>query len=394
MRSVLVTVLAATLHAQPAMVKHLDATATMRDGVRLSMNIFRPPGNRRWPVLLVRTPYNKGSDLLSSYRLFIERGYAVVVQDVRGRYESEGVFRPLVQEGPDSEDTLNWIGRQPWCDGKIGMLGGSYTGIVQWQAALRGSPYLKAIFPLVSGYDDYLDRFYSRGGGMKWGHRLGWIQENLRLPYFRAPEFGSFIYHAPLRTADRAVTGRTIDFYQDALNHPSYDDYWRRISTREQLHRMSVPVFSATGWFDNYAQSDLEAFAALRRLGRIAYVMAGPWAHNFSERLPVEYGAEAHVALRRLQLEWFDRWLKGLDTMADMAPAQIFTMGENRWQQMTAWPPERAAPLVVYLDGDKPNSMYGDGGLTPHRPRLETRAQYTYDPRKPAPTLGLSLIHI
>jgi uncharacterized protein len=338
--------------------------------------------------LLLRTPYNKGPDLAPTYQIFIERGYAVVVQDVRGRYESQGAFRPLHQEGADGEDTLRWIGRQSWCDGNIGMIGGSYAGIAQWQAALRNPPNLKAIFPVVSGYDDYLDRFYSRGGGFKLGHRLMWIQENLRLPYFRAPQFGSFIYHLPLRTADHAVTGRPIDFYQDAMNHPSYDEFWLRLSTRANLERITVPVFAVGGWFDNYAQSDLEALAALRRMGKVAHVLIGPWAHNFSEKLSVDYGADAGVSMRHLQLDWFDRWLKGVETGLMPAAARVFTTGENRWQDLTAWPPETTVPMVLYLDGKQANSSHGDGALVTRRPKHEVRNEYTYDPRRPVFTWG------
>ena len=139
----------------------------MRDGVLLSANVFLPSETARVPAILVRTPYNKGADITPNYQAFVEHGYAVVVQDVRGRYESEGAFLPLTQEPMDGDDTLNWIARQPWSDGKIGMIGGSYTGIVQWKAALRNNPHLKAIFPVVSGYDEYRDRYYSTGGALK-----------------------------------------------------------------------------------------------------------------------------------------------------------------------------------------------------------------------------------
>ena len=114
------------------MVQRLGAQIPMRDGVRLSANIFLPSERGRFPAILERTPYGKGAGIASNYQAFVERGYAVVAQDVRGRYESEGVFDPLRQEAADGDDTLNWIARQPWSDGKIGMIGGSYRGIVQW----------------------------------------------------------------------------------------------------------------------------------------------------------------------------------------------------------------------------------------------------------------------
>ncbi len=361
----------------------------MRDGVNLSANIFRPQTTGRWPVLLVRTPYGKGSELTPHFRAFVEHGFALVIQDVRGRSESEGVFRPLVQEGPDGEDTLNWIGHEPWCDGKIGMFGGSYAGIVQWQVALRNPPFLKAIFPVVSGYDDYFDRFYSRGGAMKLGHRLLWISENLRAPGFVRPELSHFMWHLPLRTADRAVSGESVDFYQRSLNHPSYDDFWRALSTREKMDRIRVPVFAVGGWFDNYGQSDLEAFSTLRKLGKQAYVMIGPWAHNSADRLAVDFGPEAAVPLRRIQFNWFDHWLKGQDTIQQFAPVHLFTMGENRWDDEENWPLQGTRMEHFYLSGKgTAQTLNGDGKLDSKPARHEVSDGYVYDPHKPVPTRG------
>ncbi len=390
MRNIVVLLgLAVSFSAQAQIEEQFQVRVPMRDGVHLSANVFRPAGTGRWPALLVRTPYGKGAVLTPHYRAFVEHGFALVIQDVRGRHDSEGVFRPLGQEGPDGEDTLNWMARQPWCDGKIGMFGGSYLGIAQWQAALRNSPYLKAIFPLVSGYDDYLDRFYSRGGALKLGHRLLWISENLRAPGFVRPDFNQFIYHLPLRTADRAATGETVEWYQRSLNHPSYDEFWRAMSTREKLDRIKVPVFAAGGWFDNYCQSDLEAFAALRKLGRPAYVLIGPWAHNFGDRLAVDFGPEASASLRRLQFQWFDHWLRGKDSIGSLAPARIFTMGENRWHDEEAWPPRAATVEPYYLAGKgQANTVFGDGKLQSRHPRRGWADEYTYDPRKPVPTRG------
>ena len=137
----------------------------MRDNIRLDTNVFYPASAgsaSRFPTVLVRTPYGKGADLPAGYQSFINHGYAVVMQDVRGRYGSGGVFDVLNQEGPDGYDTLNWIAAQPWSDGKVGMIGGSYLGIAQWQVALLNNPHLKAIFPVVSGSDEYFDRYYSR----------------------------------------------------------------------------------------------------------------------------------------------------------------------------------------------------------------------------------------
>src|SRR6185436_15125604 len=120
----------------------------------------------------------------------------------------------LTQEVHDGDDTLNWIARQPWSNGKVGMIGGSYVGIVQWKAALTNNPHLKAIFPVVSGYDDYRDRFYSPGGALKLGHRLLWMSENLRAPGFEKADFKEFTWHLPLRSSDQKATGSRSAMWQ------------------------------------------------------------------------------------------------------------------------------------------------------------------------------------
>ena len=145
------------------------------------------------------------------------------------------------------------------------MTGGSYRGIVQWKAALTDNPHLKAIFPVVSGYDDYRDRFYSTGGAMKLGNRLEWMAENLKAPGYH-PDFGQFVLHLPLRTADVAATGWSSRMYREAVAHPAFDAFWRAISVREQLRKIKVPVFAVGGWYDNFVESDLEAYAALHKV--------------------------------------------------------------------------------------------------------------------------------
>ncbi len=366
----------------------------MRDGIELAANVFVPASASHVPTILMRTPYGKGKGLSDSLRAFVERGYAVVVEDVRGRYESDGVFDPLHQEIADGEDTLSWIAGQEWSNQRVGMMGGSYLGIAQWQAALSGSPYLKAIFPVVSGGDEYLDRFYSPGGALKLGHRLEWLAQNLRVPGFR-PEFEQFVRRVPLRTADLAATGRVVDFFQKALDHPAYDAYWKSISTRAQIGRVRVPVFAAGGWYDNFAESDLEAFRLLR--GRVPenHLIVGPWPHNAAFRFKdVDFGPESTVALRQVQLPWFDYWLKrpdaGRHPRVDAgAPLRIFVMGANRWRDEQAWPLERARPTPFYLSGrGRANSARGDGRLVRSAVRRESVDQFVYDPSDPVPTAG------
>jgi len=368
----------------------LHVPVPMPDGVRLSANVFLPSEHGRVATILVRTPYGKGIDLVPNYQAFVDRGYAVVVQDVRGRYESEGDFEQLHHESEDGDTTLNWIAEQPWSNGKIGMIGGSYLGIVQWKAALRNNPHLKAIFPVVSGDDDYRDRYYSRGGALKLGHRLEWMAENLKLPGYH-PDFNRFIWHLPLRTADVWATGQVSEAYQEAMKHPAYDSFWQAISTGQHLDRVRIPVFAVGGWYDNYVQSDLDAFAALRKTSGLNHILIGPWPHNMSSKFEnADFGPKSSVPVRRLQLQWFDQWLMGKDTAAaSMPPVRVFLMGANEWLEAREWPPEEARPKVLYLDSNgHANTLDGDGHLRQGLSPREAEDTYMYDPRNPAPTRG------
>ncbi len=371
--------------------QELDLRVPMRDGVQLSTHVFRPAAAARVPAVLVRTPYGKPKQLTPFYSGFVERGYALVLQDVRGRYASEGVFRPPGQEVQDASDTLDWIARQVWSNGRVGMIGGSYLGIAQWKAALARNPHLKAIFPVVAGCDEYYDRFYSRGGAFKLGQRLLWMAENVKARGYPRPDLRKYIYHLPLRSADRAATGASIGFYQTALNHPSYDSYWRAESTCAQLGRIGVPVFLSGGWYDNFVQSDLEAFSELRERGHMVRAIIGPWAHSMSYDFPgINFGPDAKIPLRRFQLEWFGRFVRdGADEPPPGPPLRIFVMGANRWRDEDDWPLRRAQTRPLYLSsGGRANSMFGDGRLS-HRPSASAPAdRFIYDPRKPVPTAG------
>jgi putative CocE/NonD family hydrolase len=378
---------------QKTIVKYLHVPVPMRDGVRLSTNAYLPSEHGRFPTILVRTPYNKGADITPNYEAFVDRGYAVVVQDVRGRYESEGAFQPLTQETLDGDDTLNWIARQPWSDGKIGMMGGSYAGITQWKAALSGNPHLKAIFPVVSGWDEYRDRYYSTGGAFKLGYRLEWLAENLRAPGYHQ-DFSKFVLHLPVRTCDVPALGWTSPLWRDVMEHPSFDAFWRAVSTKEHIAQVHVPVFSVGGWYDNFVESDLEAYAALHKRTGLSRTVIGPWAHNMS--IPFKeanYGDESHVAVRSLQLEWFDQWLKGKDApLLSQPPMKIFVMGINQWREAQTWPPESAQARSYYLESSgNANTLSGDGSLSDRFSRQARSDVFEFDPNHPVPTLGGSV---
>src|SRR5579883_1811358 len=363
----------------------------MRDGVRLSANVFRPLGAGRYPVVLVRTPYGKGQELLPGYESFLAHGYAVVVEDVRGRYGSEGTFQPTTQELNDGDDTINWIARQPWSNGRVVMSGGSYLGIAQWRAALSRNPHLKAISPVVAGDDEYRDRYYSTGGAMKLGHRLLWLSENLRAPEYHVPEFGKFVRHLPLRSADTAATGHAIPVYQQALDHPTYDNYWKAISTREQIAKVQVPALIVGGWYDNYVEGDIDAFQRIHKQQPASRLVIGPWPHNMSIRFPgIDFGPHLMAPIRRYQLDLFDAVAKTVPVAAPgSAPVHIFVMGANEWIDEQDWPITRARTTPFYLNSHgQANTLNGDGQLAERQDRGQEPDTFTYDPGNPVPTTG------
>ncbi len=365
----------------PAIISNFNVSVPMRDGVRLSTNIFRPGTPGRYPTVLLRTPYNKGDAITAAYQVYVNHGYVVVVQDVRGRYKSGGKFEPINQGVNDGDDTLNWIARQSWSDGSVGMYGGSYLGIAQWKAALTRNPHLKAIFPYVSGDDDYRDRFYSPGGALKLGHRLLWLSQNMKANGYAPPDFKSYVAILPVRRAGAAATGHSLDAWNMAVNHPQYDQFWKDVSVREHLSDVHIPVYSVGGWYDNYVESDLDAFSILSKHNHEDRIMIGPWPHVFSAIFPnANFGKDSQVPLRTEILKWFDRWVKGNDTPEPAHPVRIFVMGINRWRDEDEWPLARARNEKFYL---------GPGGELGLRAEHSVAADiFVYDPRNPVPTMG------
>lgn len=378
----------------PNVDEELGVSILARDGIRLAADVFHSTGDVRWPTVLVRTPYNRKNSSSRSYRAFLRRGYAVVIEDVRGRFASQGLFGPIEQEGPDANDTINWIASQPWSDGRVVMAGSSYLGIVQWWAAIQDNPHLVAIATVNSGDDEYLDRFYSTGGALKLGHRLLWVAQNFHAPSRRPPPFSSYIFHLPLITADLAATGHVVVPWRRALQHPSYDAFWDPLSIRQSLKKVTVPVLSIGGWFDNYGESTLDAFTRLAQEGTPVETWMGPWAHDPSTRFPTRnFGPQATPHIRELQMNWLDTWTEAgtyrAVRQANTPRLHLFIMGPNVWRLEHEWPLARTLYVPYYLaSSGRANSAAGDGTLQRQHPHKTRPDVFTYDPRNPVPTIG------
>ena len=379
---------------KPPSTERRDVLVPMRDGVKLATDVFLPAATGRWPAVLVRTPYSKHAPSIRGYRYFVQHGYALVVQDLRGSWASQGRLGLITQEGPDGNDAINWIAAQPWSNGRVAMAGSSYLGLVQWWAAIESNSHLRAISPMFSGDDEYIDRYYSPGGALQIGHRLSWLAGNFP-PRPGAPiPLNNYIDHLPLRSADVAATQQSLPLWQQALDHPSFDLFWQQQSLRTFLKNMNTPVLSFGGWFDSYAASDLDAFGRLAKANKTIETWIGPWAHDPAFRYPTrDFGPDSMMPMRTKQVDWFDRWLKKSpvtnEPEAESATLHIFVMGSDVWRREHEWPLARTHYTPLYLaSGGHANTATGDGALTWQLPRKSKVDTYTYDPHNPVPTTG------
>jgi len=394
----------------------------MRDGVRLATDVYRPaldgvPVPGKFPVILERTPYNK--DGIEHWaRYFVPRGYIAVGQDVRGRYASEGRWRPHRDDGNDGFDTAKWIGEQPWCNGNLGTVGTSYPGGTQHALAIANPPYLKAMIP-VDAMSDY-GRYGIRHNGafeLRW---MNWIfnmggpngSHEARDPAVRetlinlGAQVREYAQGLPLR---RGMTPlKLIPDYEawlvEAMSHGDDDDFWKNMGASVVDHvaeYKDVPVYLVGGWYDSWgAQTANLNYVQLSttKHGPIRLIM-GPWTHGGQRRTfagEAEFGPDAALDFDAFELRWFDRWLKGVDNGVDSEPpVRIFVMGggdahkttEGRifvgghWRSEREWPLARTRPTAYYL--------HGDGTLSPETPAAAPSfTRYLFDPHHPVPTLG------
>ena len=381
----------------------------MRDGVRLSTDVYLPDAEGPFPAILIRTPYNNNAEgVVQDCLYYASRGYAVVSQDVRGRWDSEGEWYPFVHEAQDGHDTQEWIGAQPWCDGNVGTAGGSYVAMVQWQAAPLRSKYLKAMVPQV-GYSNFYHNWVYTGGAFQLAFNLRWgaIQMHTRtnqVQYLWMPESNHLTtlhWHLPLITMDEAA-GRHSKLWKDWVQNPSYGEYWRALRPVEEHYAdVSVPAYGIGGWFDVFLQSTLNNFMGVNEHGQSPgkgnqRITIGPWVHNCGNKGAnrvtgeVDFGEDVKVDLRQEHVRWFDHWLKGIrNGITDEPPVNVFVMGRNQWRRAADWPIPGTQYTPYYLHGGgNANSSFGDGGLGTDAPEDEPIDSYEYDPQHPVMTIG------
>lgn len=381
----------------------------MRDGTVLLADLYRVDSHDPLPTLLQRTPYGKsvyppGSP--ADTERIVRDGYNLLVQDIRGRWDSPGAFEPYENEAADGYDTIEWIGKQDWATGAVGMLGSSYEGAVQWLAAASGATGLRAIAPHVTA-SDFHEGWTYQGGAFQLGFCLRWVLADLALPPLRDKDGRTRTeveravaaienaYRNPSALSD--LVDRAAPYYRGWLERSAYDEYWRAISVRERHAEIRTPALNIGGWYDIFVAGTIANYAAMSRLGVPQRLVIGPWSHCLmSGRFPQrDYGSSADAEafdLTGLHLDWFDEHLR-YGPPSGGAPVRLFVMGADQWHGFANWPPPEAEPTPLFLhSGGSANTACGDGALTTQAPDDEPADVFHYDPADPVRTAGGSTL--
>ncbi|MCY3766522.1 MAG: CocE/NonD family hydrolase [Gemmatimonadetes bacterium] len=393
-----------------------DVPVPMSDGVVLRANVFRPAGSGRYPGLLMRTPYGKPN---GGFQRVVRSGYAVVAQDSRGRYASGGTYIPYTVEGgtPDAQDgyeSVEWLARQRYCNGKVGTFGGSYNAWMQWMLAKLRPPHLVAMcawsIPLENTEVDWWGSFRP-ARRVKWW--MGSMAPDIRRregapgPHHRDDaveiwedvERMRWLYFMPWLDLPRYLPEGLAGYVEDWLRHPN-----RRCWRFDEVHReVVVPNLDFSGWYD-HCGGTMAHLGLMQKHGRTenartqTRLVIGPWNHNnlgSRRQGPFDFGPAAKFNLQEAMIRWFDRWLKGDDNGVDREPAvRYFVMGSGAWKSASTWPPEGATRAVYYMDSDGDAHLpAGSGRLLDAPAAGESPDTYVYDPNDPVPTLWSTALY-
>jgi putative CocE/NonD family hydrolase len=400
--------------ASPEAVIERNVEMKTRDGVTLRADIYRPGADGTFPVLLQRTPYNK-DNAANFGRTAAARGYIVVVQDVRGRYSSDGEWYTFKHETDDGYDTVEWAAALPHSNGKVGMFGGSYVGATQMLAAIGHPPHLAGICPVVTA-SNYHENWTYQGGAFEQWFNESWTSglaqntlnreisaaTNARMGNSVLPMKNYPLFNLQIDPGAPAATAKLAPYFLDWLDHPLYDGYWKQWSIEENYQNIQVPALTIAAWYDIFQGGSLRNFVGLKaRAGTEAarnsqYLIVAIGGHSGWKRTvgAVDFGPEAPFDENAVTLDWYDFLFKGKQNeFATEKPVKLFVMGENKWRHEDTWPLERAKPTAYFLrSAGKANSASGDGALSTELSLAaaghEAADSYVYDPANPVPTVG------
>jgi len=389
----LAALLFTTLEAH-ADVRVENAMVSMRDGVNLATDIYRDDTTNVAPVVLMRTPYDKSKQKGNAEK-YAKAGYIVVIQDCRGTLQSEGVLAPYNNEGQDGFDTIEWITRQTWCSGRVGMMGGSYVGAVQWQAAVEHPRGLAAIAPQATWSSFYRNLYL--GGAVRLSLISSWLAGNAPKPEGVQPaDMNEALLRLPLSDVDLAI-GWPMPWLDAYLTHPEPNGFWTRLDLTDELPNLKMPALHVVGYYDFFSRESVGNFmimqqARVPQTRKQQRLVLGPWDHGTVGKgtvAEVDFGPDAAMDTFALQMDWFDRHLK--QDQAAIAkpfpPVRYFSMVDNVWHDAQTWPPEGFSATSFYLHSDrKENSRSGTGKLNREKPDSEEPADtFRADPANPVP---------
>lgn len=390
-------------------VEEKEVAVPMRDGTVLRAHVFRPEGEGCFPGLLTRTPYGKPQ---GGFERYVRAGYAVVAQDSRGRYSSEGKYVPFTVENTgdaeDGYDSVEWLASQSWCDGQVGTMGASYNAWMQWELARLQPPHLKAMaaysIPLELTEVDW-------PGAFKPGRRVKWwmttmapdLRRRAGLPKPHTPqearqiwdevEQGHWLGFMPWLELPRYLPTGLAEYAEEWLKNPG-----RRPWKFDRIHaEVEVPNLDFSGWYD-HCGGTMAHLGLMQRNGRSetarkqTKLILGPWNHaNLGKRQigPIDFGPLAEVDINALIIRWFDHWLKGMENGVDREPpVRYFVMGAGKWKRADAWPPADVDEKTFFLRSDGgARGVDGTGELRDVAGVEESCDAFSYDPRDPVPTL-------
>ncbi len=382
----------------------------MRDGTVLRADIYRPKTDGTFPVLLERTPYDKNGSASFGLKTAAS-GYVVVVQDVRGRYTSEGEWYPFKHESEDGFDTIEWAASLPYSDGRVGMFGGSYVGATQMLAAIAQPPHLAGICPVVTA-SNYHDGWTYQGGAFEQWFNESWTsglaqdtlnrsvrsQTNALNGIWKLPLAAYPLFDVPPTAADPDLTHSLAPYFLDWLAHPNYDEYWKRWSIEEHYSDIKVPMLTVAAWYDifqggslrNYVGVKLHGGSDAARRGQRLLVTIGGHAGSGRKIGDIDFGPSANFEENDVIVSWYDHLFKNVSNeFSSPEPVRVFVMGANQWRDEDDWPLPRARQERYFLhSGGKANSASGDGTLSSAAPGAESVDHYIYDPANPTPTVG------
>jgi uncharacterized protein len=369
---------------------------SMRDGVKLATDIYRPVGEGRHPVLVTRSPYNKNGERKRG-QFFARHGYVFVAQDCRGRWASEGMLYPMVNEGRDGYDTIEWAAAQPWSDGQVGSTGASYLAMDQYAAAIERPPHLVAMYAAVGSQNYYYDSAYPGGlTGLGWpvwilysastDPKLDKAQRDRLAAILKKPDEW-LSEPRPKRAEVFANLPEQKRVYDDFVAHPQFDAYWKQtgFDTADYYDRFKdVPILFLSGWYDSFADATLKNFVALSKMQKAEKrLIMGPWPHGYGKSLcgDAEFGPQAVLDEDALQLDWFDHWMKKRPfQVLGTDPVRYYRMGGKggknakghltpggEWKTAAAWPPAQATrerwPIAIGSYAyDPKNPVHTNGG--------------------------------